>query len=59
MLDLVLPRTDAGVLVQAVIAVGVLGMLAWRTRGARQEVRLFVAGLAVLTVALFGLRTLH
>lgn len=58
MKDLLLPRTDAGVLVQAVIAtlVYVGGFVVVRRH---RELRTFVLGLATVTAAGFGLRALH
>lgn len=57
-MELLLPRTDAGVLTQA-IAVGtmtVLGLaLSWR----RADIRTFVAGVGILVMALMALRTVH
>ena len=58
LVELALPRTDAGVVVQAVIAVVVLGAALWRVRR-HPELRTFVIGCATLTLALFGLRALH
>lgn len=56
--DLLLPSTDAGVVVQAVLAAVILGSLWWSTRDHR-DVRLFVAGLTILTLAAFGMRAVH
>lgn len=58
MLDLLLPRTDAGVAVQAVIALAVFAGLGYAVRKNR-DYRIFVAGLAVMTAALFGVRMIH
>lgn len=56
--ELLLPRTDAGVLAQALVAFPVLlGVLVVVRRD--REVRLFVLGVLVMTVAFFGLRSLH
>ena len=57
--DLLLPRTDAGVALQAAIAVVAMGVIWWSVRRSRREIRIFVAGLTVLVVAAFGLRALH
>ncbi len=58
MKDLLLPRTDAGVLAQAVVAtlVYVGGFVVVRRH---RELRTFVLGLATVTAAWFGLRALH
>ncbi|MGQ0618276.1 MAG: hypothetical protein ACT4PW_15030 [Acidimicrobiia bacterium] len=58
LVDLALPRTDAGAFAQAAVAVPVFGFALWRLRRNR-EIRTFVAGLATLTFAWFALRTLH
>ena len=58
MVDLLLPRTDAGVLVQLVMATIVLAALTlrfWRNTDAR----IFVIGLWVVTFGLMGVRALH
>jgi hypothetical protein len=58
MLELLLPRTDAGVAVQAVV-VAVVGLaVIWITR--RDETwRVFAVGAFMLAVALLGVRALH
>lgn len=58
LVDLALPRTDAGAFVQAAIAVPIFGIALWRVRHNR-DIRTFVVGLATLTFAWFALRTLH
>ena len=58
LVDLALPRTDAGAFVQAAIAVPIFGIALWRVRHDR-DIRTFVVGLATLTFAWFALRTLH
>lgn len=58
LVDLALPRTDAGAFVHAAIAVPVFGMALWRVRHNR-DIRTFVVGVATLTFAWFALRTLH
>lgn len=58
MRDLLLPRTDAAVLVQALVAAVVFAtamLLARRNR----ELVLLVIGVATVTCGLFGLRALH
>jgi len=58
LVDLALPRTDAGAFVQAAIAVPIFGIAVWRVRHDR-DIRIFVVGPAALTFAWFALRTLH
>ncbi len=58
LLDLALPRTDAGAFVQAAIAVPIFGIAIWRVRHNR-DIRTFVVGVATLTFAWFALRALH
>ncbi len=58
MIDVLLPRTDAGVLVQLVIATVVFAVLVWRFRRNR-DARIFVVGLWVMAVGLMGVRALH
>jgi len=57
-LDLLLPRTDAGVLAQLIGAVVFYGGLAIAVRRNR-DLLVFVGGLAMITAAWFGLRALH
>lgn len=57
-MELLLPRTDRGVAVQAVIAAAVLFVALVLVRRDR-DLRVFVTGLSVLTAAWFGLRTIH
>lgn len=58
MVDLLLPRTDAGVLAQVIVAVVVFSGAAFTVRR-NHDLLVFVAGLATVTAAWFGLRTLH
>ncbi|MBA2280033.1 MAG: hypothetical protein H0W25_02215 [Acidimicrobiia bacterium] len=58
LIDLALPRTDAGAFVQAAIAAPIFGIALWRVRHNR-DIRTFVAGLACITIAWFALRTVH
>ena len=58
MTDLLVPRTDAGALVQLIGAAVVFAAAAAAARR-RRDVLTFVAGLAMFTFALFALRTLH
>jgi len=56
--ELLLPRTDAGVLVQA-IAVGIVTVLAVGLSWRRAEIRTFLGGTGFLLLTLMALRTLH
>lgn len=58
LVELALPRTDAGVLAQVGVAASVFGLAFWRVRH-NGDLRTFVAGLATLTFAWFALRALH
>jgi hypothetical protein len=58
MRDLLLPTTDAGVAVQAVIAAVLFGALLVRTRD-EPDLRLLVAGGMVFVAGLFMLRAAH
>lgn len=58
LLDLALPRTDAGVFVQVALALAAFGAALWRVRRNR-DLLTFVVGLATLTFALIAVRTLH
>lgn len=58
LVELALPRTDAGVLAQAGVASVIFGFAVWRARH-NPDLRTFLAGLATLTFAWFALRTLH
>lgn len=58
MLDLLLPRTDAGVAVQIVTGVVVFAALFALTRS-RPELRFLVAAAAFVAFALIGLRAAH
>ena len=58
MVELLLPRTDAGAVAQAVVAaVATTGALVGVRRN--RDLLWFVGGLATLTFAWFALRTLH
>jgi hypothetical protein len=58
MSDLLLPRTDAGVAVQALVVVPLLlGALVAVRR--QSELRTFVLGVLLVTSGFMGLRTLH
>lgn len=56
--DLAVPRTDAAVFVQGILALVVFGVALWRVRR-NPDLRTFVVGLATLTFALFAVRALH
>ncbi len=58
MVELLLPRTDAGALTQAVTAAVVYTGLVVAVRRNR-ELMWFVGGLASLTFAFFAVRTVH
>lgn len=58
MKDLLLPASDGGVLAQLLVLSVVLALALVVVRRDR-ELRLLVAGIAVLTAAWFGLRSLH
>lgn len=58
MSELLSPRTDLGVAVQVVVLLVLAAVGLWSTR-ARPDARLVVIGLAVLAVALVGLRAAH
>jgi hypothetical protein len=52
------PRTDAGVAVQVVITVLLVGALAWAVRRERSLV-LLVVGVGMVVLAWYGVRALH
>lgn len=56
--DLLLPRTDPGVLLQLVVVLIILGISLWRV-WSNSELRLVVLGLGLIVVGLFGVRALH
>lgn len=58
MRDVLLPRTDAGVLAQALVVFPVLIVVLIRVRH-DHELRLFVLGVATLALAWFGIRAVH
>lgn len=58
MMELLLPRTDAGVAVQLAVAAVVFAVALFVVRRDR-DVRLLVIGMAVMTAAWSGVRTLH
>ena len=58
MREVLLPRTDAGVLVQALVVFPALLVVLVRVRR-DHELRLFVLGIATLALAWFGIRAVH
>lgn len=56
--ELLQPRTDAGVLAQAIVAAVVVAALAWRVRRDRDLLRLVLGG-GVFLAGLFVLRAMH
>lgn len=59
LLDLALPETDRQVAIQWIVALVVWPVVLFAVRGTSHDVRLFVWGLALMNIALFGLRTVH
>lgn len=57
-MDVLLPRTDAAVLVQALVVFPALGAALVLLRRDR-EWRVLVLGMLMLTLAWFGLRSVH
>lgn len=57
-LDLLLPRTDAGVAVQTAVVV-VAGLVSLRLVWHRHDWRIFVLGAWVLTLSIVGVRAVH
>lgn len=56
-IEILLPRTDAGVAFQALVVLVVFAGLWWPAR--RLSVLTLWRGLLLFTIGLFGLRTLH
>ncbi len=56
--ELLQPRTDAGVVAQAVVVLLVVVALAWRVRRDRDLLRLVLGG-GVFVAGLFVLRAMH
>lgn len=56
--ELLLPRTDGGVAVQAALASAAVAALAWRVRGDRDLLRLVLGG-GMFLAGLFVLRAMH
>lgn len=59
LLDLALPETDRQVAIQWLVALVVWPPVLFAVRKRPRDLRHFVWGLAVMNVALFGLRTVH
>jgi len=59
LLDLVLPETDRGVLIQLIVAIVVWSTALWMVRTKDRDIRHFVLGLAVANAAWFAWRTVH
>lgn len=57
-MDLLLPRTDAGVLVQFVVVTTLFAALVWRL-WRNTDARIFVIGLWVLAYGAMGIRAIH
>lgn len=58
MIDVLLPRTDAGVAAQIIAVTVLFAAVTWWVRGNR-DIRLFAIGLWLMTYAAIGVRTLH
>lgn len=58
LVDILMPRTDHGVLAEAFAALAFFGALAVRVRHDRDALT-FVLGLATVTVAWFAVRAVH
>jgi len=59
LLDLLLPETDRGAIIQWVVMAIVWTGVLFVARGWRREYRLFLIGLAVMNIAWFAVRTVH
>lgn len=59
LLDLLLPETDRGVAIQWALMVPFWLVVLTLTRKQPKDIRLFVAGLAMLNLAWFGARMIH
>lgn len=58
LLDLLLPKTDLGVLIQVIVTGLIFALVLWRL-WAKSELRLLVIGLGLFVFGLIGLRALH
>lgn len=59
LIELALPRTDAGVYAQWVVMAVVWILVVWFTRRWSKDYRLFVYGLATVNAAWFAVRAIH
>lgn len=58
LVEILLPRTDAGVMVQLIVVLAASALLVWRVRR-HSELRFFVVSCSVFVLGLFMLRALH
>ena len=58
-LDLLLPRTDAGVAVQLVLLLVIAPVAIWAGFRRHRELGVFVTGCAVFALAVMGARAVH
>lgn len=58
LVDVLLPRTDRGVLLQLVVVLGLAGIVLWRVRH-DAALRFFVASATFFVLGLFALRASH
>lgn len=56
--EVLLPRPDAGVAVQALVVATVIGLALWRSRD-RSDLRLLLVGVGVVMFQFMGLRAGH
>ena len=59
LLDLLLPETDRGAIIQIIVAAVFWGVALVLARRWRREYQVFTLGLAVITFAWFGARAIH
>jgi len=59
LLDLALPRSDRVVFIQWIVMAIVWAAVFIGTRHRSRDIRLFLAGIAMLNLAWFALRTVH
>lgn len=59
LLDLFLPETDRGAVIQIIVAAVFWAVMLVLARRWRREYQLFTLGLAVITFAWFGARAIH
>lgn len=58
LVEVLLPRTDAGVVAQLVVVLAVSALLVWRVRR-HPDLRFFVLSLSFFVLGLFVLRAMH